>query len=249
MSRKYVYIIIPVLLVGFYFYNNNNSSGTDNNSGYTNVNAEKFKSIIESGEGTLLDVRTPQEFNRGHIKGAGMLNFYDRDFRNQVLLLPKDMDIYLYCNTGNRSGRTAAFLAQQGYTNVYNLQRGIMEWHGMNYPVVASNNAEIDITDKVEIQEYENIIASGQPVLIDFYAPWCAPCRKMMPFIDSLVKAEKTYEVIKINVDASKDLVKTKNLTDVPYLVMYNKGAKVFEHNGYLSNTALLQAIESNFVD
>lgn len=101
-----------------------------------NVNSSEFKTLIAKKNGLVLDVRTLYEFNGGHIKDAGQLNFYSFSFKENLLLLPKDKPIYVYCRTGYRSGETAEILIANGYKNVYNLQYGLREWDLKGFPTV-----------------------------------------------------------------------------------------------------------------
>jgi len=215
------------------------------NSNFTDLNSLEFNQIISSKNGTLLDVRTPSEFANGHIEGAGQLNYYDFDFRQKLLLLPKNEPVYLYCNTGYRSKRAADILAKNGYKQVYNLEHGIMDWNLNNLPVAVDKNARPDIENKMEPDEFYALIQSDKPVFIDFYAPWCAPCRKMMPMIDSL-KAEFKEQIIvvKINADASKKLVKELNLGSVPFFAVYQSKEKKFEHYGFIGRENLVSIFE-----
>jgi rhodanese-related sulfurtransferase len=92
------------------------------------VNPSEFKKLIAKKEGILLDVRTLYEFEGGHITDAAQLNYYAFSFKENLLLLPKDRPIYVYCKTGYRSGKTAEILIANGYKNVYNLQYGLNDW-------------------------------------------------------------------------------------------------------------------------
>ncbi len=100
-----------------------------------NVNSTEFKELIERNDGLVLDVRTLYEFEGGHIKDADQLNYYSFRFKQNLLLLPKDQPVYLYCRTGYRSKKTAKILIENGYKNVYNLKKGILEWEQNNYPI------------------------------------------------------------------------------------------------------------------
>ena len=232
------YFLIPILVVFFV-------SACAQDSNFGNLNSIAFNNLFESKAGSLLDVRTPSEFANGHIKGAGQLNYYAFDFKKKLLLLPKDQPVYLYCNTGYRSYRAAKILADNGYREVYNLERGIMEWNLNNLPVVIEPDARPDVKNKMEPDEFYALIQSGKPVFIDFYAPWCAPCRQMMPMIDSL-KADyrDKIAIVKINADASKKLVKKLQMSSVPYLALYKNGEKLFDHNGSISREELISAFE-----
>ncbi len=207
---------------------------------YQNLSSEDFNEVIKSSKGTLLDVRTSTEFANGHIKNAGQLNYYVFDFRQKILLLPKGQPVYLYCNTGWRSKRAAEILVENGYIQVYNLEKGIMDWNLNNLPVIIEPNAQPEVENKMEPNEFYALIKSNEPVFIDFYAPWCAPCRKMMPMMDSLMaEYNGRVTIVKINVDASKKLVKELQIGSVPYLVLYKSEHKTFEHDGIIDKKSL----------
>ncbi|PKP09533.1 MAG: thioredoxin 1 [Bacteroidetes bacterium HGW-Bacteroidetes-4] len=227
------FFLLPVLLVFFV-------SAYAQQSSYKNLNSQEFSKIIQDSKGTLLDVRTPSEFANSHIANAGQLNYYAFDFEQKLLLLPKNQPVYLYCNTGYRSKRAAEILTKNGYTQVYNLEKGIMDWNLYNFPVAVEPNAQPDTDNKMEPDEFFALIKSNKPVFVDFYAPWCAPCRKMMPMMDSLKEEYKgKITVVKINADASKKLIKELQLGSVPYLVLYQRGKKTFEHKGIISRSEL----------
>jgi thioredoxin len=219
------------------------------NQNIQEVDSKKFHQLISADKGILLDVRTESEFNNGHIANAGQLNYYALDFRRRLLLLPKDQPIYLYCNTGYRSGNAAEILAENGYKNVYNLEHGIMEWNLQNLPVVIEANAHPDTDNKMDFDEYAKLIQSNELVFIDFYAPWCGPCRKMMPMMDSLkIEYHKQVNIVKVNADASKSLIKEMKLIGVPYLVLYYKGKLLFSKNGAITREELTGILQANIL-
>ena len=210
------------------------------------VNSIEFQRMIRENNGTLLDVRTSPEFSNGHIKDAGQLNYYAFDFKKRLLLLSKNEPVYLYCNTGYRSHRAAEILAINGYKHIYNLQEGIMEWNLQDMPIIIEPDAQPDTENKMEPDEYTMFIQSHPLVFIDFYAPWCAPCRKMIPMIDSLQKKNiGKINIIKVNVDASKKLIKELQIGGVPYLVLYKNGEIVYSHSGLLNKEKLVEIFES----
>lgn len=214
---------------------------------YENIDAETFYKLLQEQPGTLLDVRTTREFRNGHLPESGQLNYYARDFRSKLELLPTDSPIYLYCNTGYRSERAAQMLAQAGYTQVYNMQYGIMEWNYRRLPIVVDPNAEPDREHVVSIEDYEQITQSEPLVFVDFYAPWCAPCREMVPMFDSLLSTYHAHvHLLKVNADASKKLVVNRKLMSVPYLILYKNGKEVFTHNGKISRNELEQLFISH---
>ncbi len=214
---------------------------------YHQLSSQQFDSLIKTGTGMLLDVRTKSEFDNEHIKNSGQLNFYAFDFKKKLLLLPKDEKIYLYCTTGYRSEKAAKILAKNGFTQVYNLEHGIMEWNLEELPVIEGEKTDKKQVDKVGIDEFSKVISSNTLVLIDFYAPWCGPCRKMMPLIDSLkTQYHPQVNVFKVNVDVSKKLVKNLKISGVPLFRIYRNNKLLFEKDGMLSRNKLEAVLEQH---
>ena len=86
----------------------------------------ELKRLLDAGSFVaLFDVRTPEEWDMGHIQGA---TFFDRDAEQRIASMAKDTPIVFYCHTGGRSYRAAEHFVQAGYTNVYNLEGGIDAW-------------------------------------------------------------------------------------------------------------------------
>jgi len=84
----------------------------------------------------LIDIRTSREFNGGYIKGAVNINFFDRDFIDQMSKLDKGKEIYIYCRSGNRTSKAAARLRKQGFTKIYDLRGGILNWNRNKLEIV-----------------------------------------------------------------------------------------------------------------
>ncbi len=236
-------ILIIFLITGIQVLYSQDSLKTVN--GVIQVNAETFDKLIQKNDGTFLDVRTKSEYDAEHIAGAGQLNFYALNFKKKLLMLPKDKPVYLYCNTGYRSQKAGEFLVKNGYTKVYNAEHGIMERNLKELPVVEGDKSQLDKANFMTVSDYSKLINSDTLVFIDFYAPWCGPCRKMMPMIDSL-KTEfyGKIKIVKANSDVSKKLVKELKLIGVPYLALYRKGELLFEKYGYISRRELVKVFE-----
>ena len=83
---------------------------------------------LRDSEYTLIDVRTKDEFDLGHIDSAINLDFYSDSFQNDILSLPKNETIVLYCRTNNRSNKTATILKENGYKEILVIRGGITEW-------------------------------------------------------------------------------------------------------------------------
>ena len=98
------------------------------NSPGINIISESDFVEIQDSDYTLIDVRTQDEFDLGHIDSAINLDFYSETFQNDILSLPKNETIVLYCRTNNRSSKTANILKENGFKEISVLEGGITEW-------------------------------------------------------------------------------------------------------------------------
>ncbi len=237
--------ILPFLFILFTSHILYSQDSIKIENGVIEVDAETFDKLVKKNDGTFLDVRTKSEYDAEHIEGAGQLNYYAFDFKKKLLMLPKDKPVYLYCNTGYRSQKAGEILIKNGYVKVYNAEHGIMERNLKELPVVQGDKSKLDKKNFMSVSDYSKLINSDTLVFIDFYAPWCGPCRKMMPMVDSL-KTEYygRIKIVKANSDVSKKLVKELKLIGVPYLALYKNGELLFEKYGYIKREDLTQIFE-----
>ena len=98
---------------------------TANNETETDVTELKRK-IDAKEDFFLLDVREPNEYQIGKIPGSTLIPL--GEVPQRVSEIPRDKEIIVHCKMGGRSAKAAAFLRQQGYTNVKNLKGGILDW-------------------------------------------------------------------------------------------------------------------------
>lgn len=89
----------------------------------------------ESGVVTL-DVRTPGEFAEGYIEGARLIDFQSGNFENEIATLDKNATYAVYCRSGNRSGQAVKVMQDAGFTNVFNMNGGVIEWANAGLPLV-----------------------------------------------------------------------------------------------------------------
>ena len=83
---------------------------------------------IQDTDYILVDVRTAEEYESGHIQDAVNFDFYSESFQNDILSLDNSESIVLYCRTQNRSTKTANFLKENGYKEITVLEGGITSW-------------------------------------------------------------------------------------------------------------------------
>ena len=83
---------------------------------------------IQDTDYILVDVRTLEEYESGHIQDAINFDFYSESFQKEILSLDKSASIVLYCRTQNRSTKTANYLKENGYKEIAVLEGGITSW-------------------------------------------------------------------------------------------------------------------------
>ena len=99
-------------------------------SDYMNISQKKAKEMMENlEEFVLLDARTEEEFSEGHIPGAVLIPHYEVSEKAEEKIPEKDVPVFVYCRSGNRSKQATEKLKNLGYTNLVEFG-GIMDWNG-----------------------------------------------------------------------------------------------------------------------
>jgi len=97
--------------------------------GVISASAHDFTDYVnEDNERLLIDIRTPEEYDAGHLPDAKNIDFYEPDFLQQLADLDRNQPIAIYCRSGNRSSETLAAMKQMGFTDVAELSGGILAW-------------------------------------------------------------------------------------------------------------------------
>ena len=93
-----------------------------------NLTPAQFAQGMHQSGAVLVDVRRPDEYALGYIPGAVNIEVTAPDFAQRVAALDKTKPTYLYCRSGARSAKAAAQLSAAGFTQVYNLLGGVLDW-------------------------------------------------------------------------------------------------------------------------
>jgi rhodanese-related sulfurtransferase len=81
----------------------------------------------------LIDVRAPEEFMESHLQGSRNIDYYQTNFASVIQSLDKTQPVFIYCRSGNRSSKAADVFFKAGFTQVYDLSGGIIQWIEENY--------------------------------------------------------------------------------------------------------------------
>ncbi|MCT4582177.1 MAG: rhodanese-like domain-containing protein [Flavobacteriales bacterium] len=119
--KKYIVVFIA-LLTSFFFYAQVAQKGTHN------VDVGQFKAFEKQEKKLLLDVRTPNEYQQGHIDGAKNLDYFDKSFKTELAKFDKGVPVYVYCRSGGRSAKAMQIMKEMGFETVYNLKGGYLAW-------------------------------------------------------------------------------------------------------------------------
>lgn len=99
------------------------------------VSVNEAQKLIQEGKVLVLDVRTPEEFQEGHIEGAVNIDFNGDNFAAQVKKLGTAKPVLVHCQGGGRSGRSLPVLEQVGFPQIYHMNEGFGEWEAAGKPV------------------------------------------------------------------------------------------------------------------
>lgn len=206
----------------------------------TDIDPKAFsEKITTTPNAQIIDVRTPQEFTSGHIDNAVNIDWLSDNFVVNTQKLDKTKPVFVYCKTSNRSPQAAKKLEELGFATIYNMKGGLLQWdaEGLSKPT--------DRIIGVCSQEYAELLNTDKKVLIDFYAEWCAPCKKMTPYLLKMQKelADKVT-IIRLNADENPTLVKEMKILELPTLLLYENKEIKWKHSGFISEEDLKKQLQ-----
>ena len=98
------------------------------------------------------------------------------------------------------------------------------------------------------MEKFVDVIASEKPVLVDFFATWCGPCKMMHPILEDLAKTvgEKA-RIIKVDIDKNEELARAYNVRSVPTLMIFQKGELKYRQSGVKSAQAVEEELKKYY--
>lgn len=97
--------------------------------------SEEVHGMLGNGDVTIIDVRTPEEFENGHITGALNIDINSPDFEDRIKKLDPEKQYVVYCQSGGRSGRACSSIRQFGFHRAMNLAGGIVSWEREGFSI------------------------------------------------------------------------------------------------------------------
>lgn len=208
------------------------------------VGAQEFEKMAsELRDEQIVDVRTPAEFAKGYIDGSFNIDINGPEFVKQVSALDKSKPVLIYCLSGGRSEKAAAYMRKQGFSRVVELEGGLMKWNAARKPLVSKkvNN------DGLSAQAFQQKVSGEKIVLVDFHAPWCAPCKKMAPELQALQEEYKdSLTLLKLNADDNRALMDSLKIEAIPALMIFKNGKLMWNHSGLAQKEEVRRAIQKN---
>jgi thioredoxin len=236
---KYISIIFTTVVLLFNSCTSGQSTPSDNSS----VSAAEFsKKIAELPDAPLIDVRTPGEFSQSHLKNAVNYDISTNEFASQIASLDKSKPVLIYCLSGSRSTYAVSYMKSQGFKQVYELNGGMMRWRAANLPETTDKTVASTGMSK---QQFDNLLVTDKLVLVDYYADWCAPCKKMKPYLDEITRdmADKVV-VVRINADESRALCKELKIEAIPVLQIYKNKTLIWSNTGFIEKEAVVKQLK-----
>lgn len=228
------------LIIAFFLMLLTGCGKAQSNHNESSLPATEFSErLSKTKDAQLIDVRTPGEFQNGHLKNAMNIDWKADDFADKAATLDKDKPVFVYCMSGPRSSAAAEKLQEMGFKNVYEMQGGMMKWRNANLPEIKSSTST-----GMSLVQYKELLKSETPVLVDFYAEWCAPCKKMEPYLKKIAtEMPDKVKIVRINADENTELCKALNVSALPVLKLYKKDKVLWENLGFVTEDEVRKQI------
>lgn len=90
----------------------------------------------------------------------------------------------------------------------------------------------------------QEVLQSQEPVLVDFYADWCGPCKMLSPVVDEVAQENEDVKVVKINVDEAQDLATEYKVMSIPTLVVIKNSREVARSVGVVDKSEIVEMLK-----
>lgn len=199
------------------------------------IDAKIFAEKLQAAENPqIIDVRTPDEFNSKHLDNAINIDINSPSFTAEISKLDKSKPTFVYCLSGGRSATALSQMKALGFTEAYNMKGGMLKWNALGLSDVKASASGMTKAD------YDKLLNTDKKVLVDFYAEWCGPCKKMAPYLDKMTSELKdNVTIIRIDVDKNETLANELGIEALPTLMLYENKKVTWQTVGYITEEEL----------
>lgn len=140
MKNLFIIVYVFVFFSGCSIETNTSRKNQTTVNKIENISSKQAYEIINANKDNpkfnILDIRTPQEFQEGRIANSINVDYYSADFEYKIDNLDKNKIYLIYCRSGNRSNRAINLMKQKGFSEVYNITNGIIDWQQNKLPII-----------------------------------------------------------------------------------------------------------------
>ncbi|ASS49164.1 MAG: thioredoxin [Candidatus Fluviicola riflensis] len=198
--------------------------------------------ITATENATIVDVRTTEEFAGGHLENATNIDWTSDGFDAKISKLDKSNPYFVYCLSGGRSAAAAEHMRELGFKEVYEMDGGMMKWRSDGLPEVMGTATP---KNGMTTRDYQELINDDKIVLVDFYAEWCGPCKKMKPSLEEISKEmQATVKIVRIDVDQNPELAKELEIDALPTILIYKNKEISWRNVGYAEKVTLVEHLK-----
>jgi rhodanese-related sulfurtransferase len=189
----------------------------------TELEPQEFAGALEKTPNNLLiDLRPSRDFSKGHISGATNVDSGWPTYKWRIAELDTSLQIFLYCQNGERSAKTAAYMRSQGFGFITVLKGGLKSWLSKEYTLTPE---ELVPPSELTFEHFSRMLDLEHLVVVDFYLPGDKHCREMAASLDELaIDYGGKIKMLRIDIDLYKHLATEMGIESVPTLQFYENG-------------------------
>jgi thioredoxin 1 len=201
---------------------------------------DDFSMLIQGNKKLqLIDLRTAEEYENAHIKKSFHLDLGREDADSYIdRVYNKSETLFIYCQTGYKSLQSASYFQELGFNRIYVLEGGFENWTNKSKPYTGSSIYRKPLAYLSESNFLEQI-KSNRYVLVDFYATWCGPCKKMAPVLEKVDKELPQLSLVKIDADKHLTLTEKYEIEEIPTLILFKNGKQVWRQTGIIEESEI----------